>query len=321
MIHREDFSGKARSAMAALQIMVHLAEPYNAQTKPIERDFLKIKTFFSANMTGYRGGNVVERPEILDEEVRSGKLMSLETFTQIFDKAITDVLMRLPSKGKVLKGECPEAYFRAHCKTLRRVSNDALMLFTTRVKGDLTIGRNGIRDSELQVTYWAEWMAAMKGVKVFIRRDVRAHQEAWVFRADTEEYLGKATWVESLNALVKTPVEKQKLKDLVHAKKHEAKMTKALAQGAERPSPAEAVGLLATGAKTLSGQLPDAPKKKERIDLTIMDSVIAEDRRREAAGDHPLGLGAKKSPAKKPLYTFAFEREEAEAKERKQAGT
>ncbi len=320
MVRREDMEHKSRSAMAALMVEVHFALAYNAQTKPVERDFLKVKGWFSSGMPGYRGGNVVEKPEILAEEIEAGRLMTLAEFEAAFNHFITDVLMRMPSNGKVLKGECPEAYFRAHAKTLRRVSNDALMLFLTRVKGDLSIGRNGIKDSELGVTYWAEWMVPMKGQKVYLRRDIKNHQEAWVFRTGTEEYLGKAVWVESLNALVNTPVEKQDLKNRMAVKRQQQKMIEALANGGERPTPAQAVGYLATAAKSFSGALPNVAPKKERIDLTVMDGVLAEERRREAAGDHPLSPTAKRPPTKKPLYTFAFEREEAEAKERKQAG-
>ena len=54
-----------------LNVKVHFALPYNAQTKPIERDFLKIKELLSKHCVGYRGGNVVERPEKLAKRNQS----------------------------------------------------------------------------------------------------------------------------------------------------------------------------------------------------------------------------------------------------------
>lgn len=60
--------------LAELNIEVHFALPYNAQTKPVERDFLKIKEILSKHFIGYRGGNIVERPQKLAKEIKSEKL-------------------------------------------------------------------------------------------------------------------------------------------------------------------------------------------------------------------------------------------------------
>lgn len=48
---------KTTSMLAELNVKVHFALPYNAQTKPIERDFLKIKELLSKHCQGYRGGS------------------------------------------------------------------------------------------------------------------------------------------------------------------------------------------------------------------------------------------------------------------------
>ena len=60
-----------------LNVKVHFALPYNAQTKPIERDFLKIKELLSKHCVGYRGGNVVERPENSQKKSKPVKLYRL----------------------------------------------------------------------------------------------------------------------------------------------------------------------------------------------------------------------------------------------------
>ena len=94
---------KTTSMLDELNVKVHFALPYNAQTKPIERDFLKIKELLSKHCVGYRGGNVVERPEKLAKEIKAGKIIPFDDFKIIFDKFIVDVLNKRPSEGKTSK--------------------------------------------------------------------------------------------------------------------------------------------------------------------------------------------------------------------------
>lgn len=75
-----------------MNVKVHFALPYNAQTKPVERDFLKIKELLSKHCIGYRGGNVVEHPEKLANEIKAGKIMQFEDFKKIFNDFILNVL-------------------------------------------------------------------------------------------------------------------------------------------------------------------------------------------------------------------------------------
>lgn len=81
-----------------LDIEVHFALPYNAQTKPIERDFNKLKEWLSKHCVGYRGGNVIERPEKLANEIKNDKIIDFEDFKNIFDKFITNVFILLIRK-------------------------------------------------------------------------------------------------------------------------------------------------------------------------------------------------------------------------------
>lgn len=84
----QHFRDKENSLIRNLGIDVHFALPYNAQTKPIERDFLKIKTFMSKGFIGYRGGKITERPKKLKEEIKNNKIMQFEDFKPLFDKFI-----------------------------------------------------------------------------------------------------------------------------------------------------------------------------------------------------------------------------------------
>ena len=178
---------KTTSMLDELNVKVHFALPYNAQTKPIERDFLKIKGLLSKHCAGYRGGNVVERPEKLSKEVKCGKILPFERFKEVFDDFILNVLNKKPSQGKNLNGLSPDQLFDDECEEKVFMSADALKLFCMRTSKTYTIGRNGINDRQLGIFYWADWLINNTGLKVYMRRDIQNYKEAWVFRADNDE--------------------------------------------------------------------------------------------------------------------------------------
>lgn len=92
-----------------------------------------------------------------------------------------------------------------------------------RTSKPVKIGRNGVHDSQLDVNYWDEWMSLEKGRKVFVRRDISAYQEAWIFDATTEEYLGKGNIFHATSFLARTNLEKAQLQQVMSAKKKEKK--------------------------------------------------------------------------------------------------
>ena len=170
--------GQTSAMLKELNVKVHFALPYNAQTKPLERDFLKIKELLSKHCIGYRGGNVVERPEKLANEIKAGKIMQFEDFKKIFNDFILNVLNKKPSNGKNLNGSCPDELFYKEYAEKITPSRDALKLFCMRTSRNFTIGRNGIQDKQLGITYWADWMIARTGLKVYLCRDVQDYKEA-----------------------------------------------------------------------------------------------------------------------------------------------
>ena len=202
--------------LAELNVKVHFALPYNAQTKPIERDFLKIKELLSKHCQGYRGGNVVERPEKLAEEIKQNKLISFEDFKKVFDDFIVNVLNKKPSTGKNLKGLCPDELFNKEFNEKITTSRDALKLFCMRTSKTFTVGRNGIRDNEFGIFYWSDWMIAKTGLKVYLRRDAQNYKEAWAFRADNDEFVGKVTAVKAVAALNADVVSKEEFQDVFY---------------------------------------------------------------------------------------------------------
>lgn len=187
----------------------NFALPYNAQTKPIERDFLKIKELLSKHCIGYRGGNVVERPEKLAKEIKAGKIIPFDVFKEVFDDFVINVLNKRPSRGKNHEGLSPDQLFNQECAEVIKVESDALKLFCTRTSKNYTIRRNGIKDNELGITYWADWMISKTGLKVYLRRDIQNFKVAWVFRADNNAFIGKVTAVKAVAALHADEISKE----------------------------------------------------------------------------------------------------------------
>lgn len=272
----EHNSVKENSLLRNININVHFALPYNAQTKPVERDFLKIKTFLSKGFAGYRGGKITERPEKLKDEIKSGKIMQFDEFRLLFDDFIENYLNKKPSNGKVLQGKCPDELWAEEFVNKKVISKDALKLFCMRTSKNMTIGRNGIYDAQLQLTYWGEWMICEKGRKVFIRRDINAYQEAWVFDAQTEEYLGKGNVYHSVSFLAQTNIEKAQYKEAIERKNKEKKILKTYIKCKYNPSNEEIVANLKNGLeKTEFISTPTV----SQITNTKMDQVINQEKK------------------------------------------
>ena len=214
---------KTSAMLKELNINVHFALPYNAQTKPVERDFLKIKELLSKHCVGYRGGNVVERPKKLAKEIKEGKLMKFEDFKKIFDDFIVNILNKKPSNGKNLQGKCPDELFYEEFKEKIVTSKDALKLFCMRTSKDYTVRRNGIKDSSLGITYWNDWMINETGLRVYLRRDIKNYKEAWAFRSDNDEFVGTVEVADSVAALYADKISKEEFKEAMARKKRNLK--------------------------------------------------------------------------------------------------
>ncbi len=278
-IIKSDFdSAKSTSMLSFLNINVHFALPYNAQTKPVERDFLKIKTFLSKNFTGYRGGNVVERPEKLAKEIKENQIMQFDEFKPLFDDFIVNILNKMPSNGKILQGKCPDELWAEEFKIKKVMNKNALKLFCMRVSKIFTIGRNGIFDSELNITYWAEWMIAKKGKKVYLRRDPKAYQDAWVFDVSNDECLGEARLSVPAKFIAGSDIDKSALKEIYAEKKKEQKALKEYIKTQYNPTNVELVENLK---RSLDKTDFNSTVKVSKIANTKMDEVINIQRNKE----------------------------------------
>jgi putative transposase len=94
-VHRVEVDmGKARSLTALLGIRVHFSAPYNAQAKPIERDFLLFKEWCDKMSGGYFGGNPTERPEMVAPR------LEFERGEAVIGEFVEEVLNKYKSDGK-----------------------------------------------------------------------------------------------------------------------------------------------------------------------------------------------------------------------------
>lgn len=300
---------RSTAMLSLLGVKVHFAIPYNAQAKTIERKFKSNKELFSKHMVGYRGGNVKERPEILKDEIKADKIMHIDEFKRIFDSYIIDCINKDRSDGVNTAGLSPFQLWNKENPVIRKVGKDALKLFCMRTAEPVTVGRNGVRDSKLGVTYWGEWMAGIKGRKVYVRRDIKNYTEAWVFDAANDEFLGKArTDGLSAPALVTNEVGKRQLEEAMSFKRREKKIVNQYLKTLIQTNPDELISNLAAGIQALGGgDIDEAEQKLIELANTEMDKVVAKEKemRREGTNDLPVIS----RPEKKKLIFFESDKQ------------
>ena len=293
---------KTTSMLAELNVKVHFALPYNAQTKPIERDFLKIKELLSKHCVGYRGGNVIERPEKLADEIKKGKLIPFNTFKEIFDDFIINILNKRPSQGKNLKGLSPDELFNSEFKEKIIVSKDVLKLFCMRTSRTYTIGRNGIKDGSLDITYWADWMISKYGLKVYLRRDIKNYKEAWVFKESSSEFIGKVYATKAIVALNAEEISKNELKEAISNKKRINKVVQAYAKQTQEIGIEEQCQNYKA---SYLDSIAESNPKIFKIANTNMDKAIRKNKEQQLVGKQNLSI--LKDDLKIPEKFYLFE--------------
>ena len=316
-----------RSVCAAMGVSVHFALPYNAQAKNIERDFLKQKETFAKHMPGYRGGHSKERPEALAGEIRRGKILAAAEFGKLLSAHLFYNLNRAPSRGKALRGLCPDELYEREAHN-EFVSPESLSILCMRVSGSRAVGRNGVRDSRSKETYFAEWMLGSKGRKVYLRRDPSDTDVAWVFDARSDEYLGKGYRVSGIPAIAVGEEQKVALASAMADKRTARRVAKAYASDMREIPPLEKVANMAVGNALLSGYGPGGGRRDGGAkEIPLADAVI--EKERLLAKDGKADYSAVAPPRREPRRIYQSradrEREEAERKlleeEKKNAGT
>ena len=171
-----------------------------------------------------------------------------------------------------------------------------------RTSRNFTISRNGIKDNELGITYWADWLISKTGLKVYLRRDVQNYKEAWVFKLDNEEFIGKVTAVRAVAALHAETVSKEEFKAAMSNKKRNLKVAKAyIKQTREIPIEEQCENY-----KTAYSSIERSSKPKiSKIANTNMDKAIRKSKEMEEFGKQDLKMFIDNLPVEEEtLYLF-----------------
>ncbi|WP_020403782.1 transposase domain-containing protein [Gracilimonas tropica] len=304
-----DDEAEARTLVSLMGIKAQFSLPYNAQSKNIERAFRGFIEYLEKHLPGYTGSHPKDRPESTKELVKKGELMTFKKFDRLFNQFVFEVLNKKASQGKELQGRSPDEAFYSEYKKKIAIRPETLRMFCMRTSREATIMRNGVKDGDLGKYYYAEWMMGFKGTKVYLRRDIKAYQEAWVFAYETNEFLGKAQLADTISGFVSSDIEKAKLREIQKRKRKEVKMhKKRLAMNAQ-PSPEEILDALTYNIKAeekLRLEKGDFNEYSEKVpviqmDTTKMDEVIKKDEKMQRTGTDDLSdfvpddSGSKKS--------------------------
>ena len=190
------------------------ARPYNARAKTIERKFRYFIERMEKFGRTYAGSAPHQRPERTDKivqaakdnperAVREGLLPTLQEFRSRVAGWV-ERINRTPSDGKILQGHSPKEIFYAKRGEERRVEPEHLGVLCMRTSSERLIRRCQWKDSELGITYTADWMyePRVSGTKAYARRDPEQPDTAWIFDADEGSLLGVAHRKKEVPAMV-----------------------------------------------------------------------------------------------------------------------
>jgi putative transposase len=297
--------------LMSLHIKVHFAMPYNAQAKTIERSFRSVIDLFCRHQVGYRGGNPTERPEKLTDEIKSGSIMTLEKFDDIFGAFIVSCFNQKQSEGKNCNGKSPDQIWAEEFTIIKRITPGALCLFCMRTTGTVTIGRNGVTVSELGVKYWGEWMMGRMGTKVYARRNIKDFAEAWIFDARNGELIGIGRIGEfCAPALANTALGKSELCAAIAMKNQNKRIAKAYAKTLEAPDPMQQLIYLKAGIQFQNGgRIPEANPKIQTFPDTEMEKIIRKRKELEAQGTWDISDQVPPKEPEEPIFFTETDRE------------
>ena len=237
------------------------------------------------------------------KEIKQGKIVTFADFKKIFDDFITNILNKRPSQGKNLKGLSPDELFNQEFTEIITPSKDALKLFCMRTSRNFTIGRNGIKDNSLGITYWNDWLISYTGEKVYLRRDIQNYKEAWVFKLDNDEFIGKVSAVKAVAALHADKISKEEFKEAMSIKKRNLKIAKEYIKQTREISLEEQCENYKYAYATLEKeyQKPQISKMAN----TNMDKAIRRNKEMESRGTQDLSMFLAESKVQEhPLYLF-----------------
>ena len=204
--------------------------------------------------------------------------------------------------GKNLQGLSPDELFNQECTEIIKPSNDALKLFCMRTSRDFSIGRNGISDKQLGITYWGDWMINCTKLKVYLRRDPENYKVAWAFNSATGEFLGVVNAVRAVAALHADKISKEEFKEAMSIKKRNYKITRSFILHKQEVS-------LDEHCENYKAAYASVEKsKKPKVSIlanTNMDKAIRKNKEMQAQGKYDLSMFLDETPYKEEeLFLF-----------------
>ena len=173
-----------------------------------------------------------------------------------------------------------------------------------RTSKDFTIRRNGIKDTTLGITYWADWMISKMGLRVYLRRDIEDYKEAWAFRCDNDEFIGTVNAVKAVAALHADKVSKEEFKEAMSIKKRNSKVAKAYIKQTLTISPEEQYENYKAAYNSAKKEF-DTDVKVSKIANTNMDKAVRKKKEQDDFGKFDLSIFLQEEPKpKETLYLY-----------------
>jgi transposase InsO family protein len=303
--------------MNSLGIEVHFSKPYRGQSKTIERTFRIMKEWLDKQMPGYRGGNIVERPEKLASEIKNEEIMDFDDYCELLDYFFKNIINKFESQGKILNGKSADQVWAEEFKVLRTTDKESMKLLCMRSSKNYSIDKNGIVVStKHSLHYWGVWMIPLKGnkQKYYMRRNPKDYSYAWVFNSKTGEYAGKAELnVWKTAALAKIPLEKEQLARVLKAQALEKSIVKSYLP-TRQIDPREIIENLAAGIAATSKYTEQENTQITTVFMkTEFDEVQTKQKEYQLTGTHGVDVSKlNQRPKEQRIFSFITDKEEFE---------
>lgn len=165
---------KVPSVFEELDIEVIVCKPKRGQEKPIEREFLNVKKWFSKLFDSYIGGNTQERPDNAKDGAKYIGCMDTAEDVKVFlGKFIEGFVPFEAHRGSGMNGKRPFDVYGENLESVRKMTDEQLRHATARRTKALLIRENGITFSTGygNFSYFIPEMVLKAGTKVYAKYD------------------------------------------------------------------------------------------------------------------------------------------------------
>lgn len=168
------------------------AKVRNGKAKTIERTFKEFKDNCSRLLPGFTGGNPMEKPERLKQQVKNPKGLTADSeMREIVDTYMDGKYNKTPQNGAGMNGRTPEEVFAQELVTMRKASEKELNLMLMRSTRMQTVERKGVHLDLYgqRYYYWdVDFLLKYQGYRVYLRYDPENLREVRVYN-EKDEFL------------------------------------------------------------------------------------------------------------------------------------